>query len=107
MPCKEAEAVRFLLKEHLAQISVAKTHLAGIRNGTRDTECLQALPDGSRSIRSFPAALLDRDGCAHSICPARILKTDRLDLLYLLINVKPSVFGNLLRFLDRSDTIAV
>ena len=107
MACKETETVCILFQKHLSQISVSKTNLTLVCYRTRNTECLKALTDSCGSVSSLSAALLDRDGSAYCISPARILKADRLDLLNLSINVKACIFCNLFSFLDRSNAIAV
>ena len=107
MPCQEAEAVGLFFQKHLAQVAVAKAYLTGIGNGSGNTECLKALSDGSRCICSLAAPLFDGNSGAYGISPACVLKADGLDLLHLLVYVKPCVFGNLLSFFDRRNTIAL
>ena len=40
MSRQETETVSILFQQHLAQVTMAKTYLTGICNGTGDTECL-------------------------------------------------------------------
>ena len=56
MTCKEAEAVRLFLEEHLSKVAVAETDLAGIRNRARDAEGLKALSDCRRRVSCLSAA---------------------------------------------------
>ena len=107
MSCKEAEAVRVLLQKHLAQIAVAKAHLSGVRHGAGNTECLKPLSDCGSGVCSLAAALLDGDSRTYRIGPACVLEADGLNLLNLLIYVKAGILGDLLRFFDRGDAIAV
>ena len=107
MSCQEAEAVGILFQQHLAQIAVAQAYLTGIRNGAGDTECLQALADGGCGFCGLAAALLDGDGSAYGVSPACVLEADGLNLLHLLVYVKSCVLGDLLRFFDRGDAVAL
>ena len=86
---------------------MSKTYLSVVCNGTRDTECLKTLSDCCSSISGSCASLLDCDRSAYGVSPASVLKTDRLDFLYLIVYVKPSVFCDFLSLFDRADTIAV
>ncbi len=105
--CEECEAVRLLLEEHLAEVTMAETNLAGVGNGARDTESLKTLADCSSSVSSLAAVLLDCDGSAYGVSPASVLKADRLNLLNLIVNVQAGVLGDLLRLFDGGDAIAV
>ncbi len=105
--CKECEAVRLLLEEHLAEVTVSKTDLTGVGNGARDTESLKALTDRCSSVGSLAAVLLDRDRSAYGVSPASVLKADRLNLLNLIVNVQAGVLRDLLRLFDGGDAIAV
>ena len=86
---------------------MAETDLTGIGNGTRDTESLKAFTDGGGRLGCLAAVLLDRDRCAYGVSPACIFKTDRLDALDLVIDIETGILGDLLCFLDGSDSITV
>ena len=86
---------------------MSKTYLTMVCNGTWNTECLKSLSDCCCCVCCSCASLLDRDSCTYNVCPACILKTDRLNLLNLIVNIKSSVLCDLLSFFDRADTIAV
>ena len=58
----ETEALGFLLKEHLAQVSMSQTYFTGIGNRTRDTKCLQSLSDCCGCVRCPLAGYFERTG---------------------------------------------
>ena len=60
---------------------MSKTYFTLVSNGTRDTESLKALSDSCSSVGSLAAVLFDSDCCAYDVCPACILKADRLNVL--------------------------
>ena len=107
MSCQEAEAVGLLFQKHFAKIAMSQSYLTGVGNGSRNTECLKSFSDSGSGVCSLAAVFLDGNSSANRISPARVLKTDGLNLLHLLIYVKAGIFGNLLCFFDRGDTIAV
>ena len=86
---------------------MSKTYFSVVSNRTRDTECLKTLADCCSSISSLCASFLDCDCSTYCVSPASVLKTDRLNLLHLIIYIQTSIFGNLLRLFDGADTIAV
>ena len=102
---EECEAASIFRQKHGSQIAMAKTYLAVVSNGTRNTESLEAFTDSLCSISSLRAALLDSDCCAQRISPASILKADRLDVFYDLCNIDALVFANFVCIFNRCDTI--
>ncbi len=106
MTCQKCKAVRLLFKEHLAKITMTKANLTSIGHGAGNTECLQALTNRCSSVSRLLAVLLDCDSRAYGICPACVLKTNRLDLLHLLIYIQAGVFCDFLSFFDRRNAIA-
>ena len=56
------------------------THLTIIRNRSGNAEGLQAFTKGCCNVNSFGFAFFDGNGCPYRVCPAGILKTDRLDI---------------------------
>ena len=86
---------------------MSQTNLTLIGNRSGNTECLQALTDSCCSICRSLAALLDRDSRAYGVCPLCILKTDGLNALDHLINIKACILGDLFRLFDGSNSIAV
>ena len=87
MTCEEAEAVCVLFQEHLSEVAVSETNFSLVSNGTRDTESLKTFTDRSSSVCSTAAVLLERDRSAYCVSPACVLETDRLDLLYLVVDI--------------------
>ncbi len=102
---EEAEAASLLREEHGAEVAVAETDLAVVRNGARHAERLQAFADGFRSVDGRLDVLLDGDGSAERVRPLRVLERDRLEILYDLVRVDALVFADLLRILDGGNPI--
>src|SRR5699024_1138066 len=86
---------------------MAQTYFTLVGNRTRDTEGLKALSDGCCSVCGSSAAFLDGDGCACNISPACVLKTDGLDAFDHVVNFQACIFGDLLCFFQRRDSVAV
>ena len=84
---------------------MTKTYLTAVSNGTRDAECLQAFTDSGSGISGTTCSLLDRDSSAYRVSPACVLKTDRLDALYQIVNIQSGILRDLLCILDRSNTL--
>ena len=86
---------------------MSQTYFTLICYGTRNTECLQSLADRCRRIGSSAAAFLDCDCRAYRVSPARIFKTDWLDLLYLIVYIQSGILRDLLSFFDRRNALAI
>ena len=84
---------------------MAQADLAVLRNGTRNTERLQANADGLGSVRSGIAALLQSDCAAQGICPAGVLKRDGLYTLDNFIYIDSLAQAKVARFLEAGKAI--
>ena len=102
---EEAEAVRLLGKEHLAQIAVAETDLSVLGDRAGDAERLQADADGSSRIRRVGAARLDSDRRADGVCPDRVLKADGLGAAHDLVAVYALCKADVPALFDRGDAV--
>ena len=105
MTCQECEALCILFEEHLAEVTVAETNLTLIGNRAGDAESLKAFTDSSSSVSSSCAALLYSDSAAYSVSPLSVFKTDRLDALYKLVDVKSLSLANISTLFDRADAV--
>ena len=72
---QEAEALRLFAQQHGAQVAVAEADFALFRDGAGDAERLQAHADGLGGVGGVLAALLDGDGGAERVGPARRFQT--------------------------------
>lgn len=86
---------------------MSKTYFTLVSNRSRDTESLKAFSDRCRRVCRVPALFLDRDRCACDVCPACVLKADRLNAFDLVVNIQSGILCDLLSLFKRSDAIAV
>ena len=114
MSREEAEAIRLLGKEHLAEVAVSETDLSVLGDRTGDAERLQTDADRSRRIGSLGAARLDGDRRAYGVRPDRVFKADGLRAAHDLVAIdalgKADLFalfdgGNAVLFEDAVDLI--
>ena len=105
MASQESEALGLFLQQHLAQIAVTQTNLSLVCNRTRDAESLKTLADGSSSVSSSAAALLDCDGSTNGVCPLCVFEADRLNALYHLVYIQTGSLGNFRSALDGIDAV--
>ena len=103
--CEERKALGLVAEQTGAQVAVAQADLAVLRNGTRNTERLQANADGLGSVRSGIAALLQSDCAAQGICPAGVLKRDGLYTLDNFIYIDSLAQAKVARFLEAGKAI--
>ena len=96
MTGKEAEALGFLGKEHLAEVAVAETNLTVVGNGAGNAEGLESLTDCSCCIGSLYATLFECDCAADSVCPDSVFKTDGLSASYNFVNINSFCKGDVL-----------
>jgi len=105
MAGEEREALGVFFKQHFAQIAVAETDLAAIRDGAGDAERLQAFADRGGSLGRLAAALLDGDRGAYGVCPLGVFKADRLDVFDHVVHVQTGVFRDLFGLFDGADAV--
>lgn len=84
---------------------MAKTNLSLVSYRAGDAECLKAFTDSGGSVGSLYAALLDSDSAAYGVSPLSVLKADRLNALYKLVDVKTFFLADVGAFFDRLDTV--
>ena len=107
MAGEECEALSVLLKEHLAEIAMAKTYFTAVSNRSGDAEALQALADCGSGLVRPAAVLLDGDCRADGVCPLCVLEADGLNILDKVIDIQTGCLGDGLAFLDGGNAILV
>ena len=102
---QEGEALGLVPQQHGAQIAVAQTDLAVLGDGAVDAEGLQADADGLGGLGGGLDALLQRDGRAHGVSPAGVLKADGLNALDDLIGVEALRLADLAALFHGGDAV--
>ena len=99
---QECEALCILFKKHLSKVTMSKTNFSLICNRSRNTERLKSLSDCCCCVCT---SLFDCDSCTYSVSPFCVLKTDWLDSLDHLVNIKTGCFRYFSSFFDGVDSI--
>ena len=107
MAGQESEALGFLVQQHGAQVAVADTDLALIRNRTGNAEGLQGGADPLGGFRSVLRAFLDGDSGAQFIGPLYILEADGLGALHDGVGVDALAVGERFDFFKIFESVFV
>ena len=107
MAGQEREAFGLLVQQHGAQIAVADTDLALVRNRTGDAEGLQSGADPLGGFSSVLGAFLDSDSGAQFIGPLYVFEADGLGAFHDGVSVNALAVGKSFNFLEVFESVLV
>jgi len=105
MACQKCKTFCLLSQQHSAQITVTQAYISLFRNGTRNTKRFQSDTDCFRCLGSGSDTFFQRNCTAQSICPACILKCNRLNIFYNFIWVEPFLLTKGARLFETGKAI--
>ena len=102
---QESEALGVFAQQHGTEVAMAETDFAVFSDGAGDAEGLQTDTDHLRRVSSGLHAGFDGDGAADGVCPAGVLKADRLGFFHDGIRIDALFLADLSTFFDAVDAI--